>query len=426
MERTRRTRPWLVATAAAVVAFGVGGCTAPTGGAGESGLGAGEDWVRTLPAQAVVEATLLGVDEVSEEEAPGFDGYPLLTLQVDEVLLIDELNPAFPLPEVARGDTVTGLLIRTSLEEPERTLSPGARGVWFLNYGYSQGPDGRPVPDRHWSVTFGLAQRGDPLPPWDTDSTRLALKALLGPDEASSDVPAAVIEYVVELNTMLRAAARGASSGAWAAGPRSARLQAAYGEDAGGPAERRGDAFETWRSLPWLERHLPGGYEDVPPEWASVMDVELVGWEVLVVHGDALAGRGAITLAFEDLGLMGTHVVDHARGATFVTGLGPPVGAPSLRSWPEDADLLGLEDGAPGRVPPPDVIEVDEPAFLAAFLTSDVGSSGTPGVFAVVDLTGAEPIVEVLDLDAYEARLEELRPLLDVEPHDPDDPEPSG
>jgi len=259
------------------------------------------------------------------------------------------------------------------------------------------------------------------LPVYDTEADRAVIAALLEPDEGRSDVVPALIEYAEEANTASRT---------WenpTIGRRLGRVRDLYDpgwrDDATPP-----DPVETWMEIDPAQRHLPAGPDDIPPGLTDRLGYDLIPYEIVVINGDMLDNEEAISLFIEEVGVLGAHIVDHPRGATIITGMGPPSGGPwpvHLVGWPKDAVLLGAKDSQVAPAPTDTLLDLTS-TIEAADRSSAPGPASSDGVYGVIDLRTTPAYVEFLSDADFQARLLDLQPLLDQEPTDPSDPNPSG
>jgi len=373
---------------------------ADSGASGPPSPGPGADRIAHLGVPAIVDATVLKIDEVPATEA--FAGFPRVTFRVDRVRWQsrwdpETVNERFPAAAIEAGERVE------AIDPSERgaigQLEPGSTYVLFLFYSYGS------QTDPFWGVELAVHPDGTLLPAYDLDGARKVLDALLLPGE--TDVVEALVDYnIASLRELYGARPPGSS-------PRTAAVEELYRRaerDWAAPTDPPESPEAVWRATPPRQRYLPQDPIDAPVWLDQALGDTLVPYEVLVLHDDVLGDVETISLFVEDAGLLGRHVVDRAAGATAISGMAPAGRPLELVGWSTGRDAL---DAAPDRT-------------LATFSGLAPVGPRSDEITAIVDLRGDRPTIRPLSREAFDGEILRLRATLSREEPDPRDPSPGG
>ena len=370
------------------------------GAQGRPSPGPGAHFISSLMADAVVDATVLVVDEVPATEV--FAGYPRVVFRVDRVRWESRWDPAtlnerFPAAPVEAGRRLW------ALGNPELgaigQLEPGGDYVLFLGYTYHT------QTDPFWDLLLAVHPDGRLLPAYDLDGARKVLDAIVLPGE--TDVVEALIDYnAADLREHLGGAPPQSS-------PRTARVEELYrraSEERTGGASAQQPPDAVWRATPPRERYLPADPVDVPLWLDDALGEPVIPYELLVLHDDALDDAELISLFVQDAGLLGLHVVDHTTGITAIAGMAPPGRALELVAWNHD----------------PEGFTAASQHTVASFPGLTPADPEGKEITAIVDLRGDRPKLRVVTRAAFDETILRLEPLLTREAPDPRDPSPGS
>ena len=391
-----------LAMAATMIALLTAACTPGAGASAAPQPGEGVDWVsQAAGANAIVEARVVTVGEAPDGEI--FAGAPLVRLAITKPLWQAELvpearNERFPAELLHPAETID--VIEDFPTGALDQLVPGETYVFFLSYAYHA------KTDPFWTLSLVVHPDGTLLPAYDTEVSRNVLAAVLAPGETRSDVIDALIEYTEQTRAELTGHRPPATSS------RTSRVAALYqkaAEERTAPTAVPPPPDEAWKALPPERRYLPADPVDTPPWIEDAVGAHLVPYEILVIHDDTLpTGVESLSLLFDDVGLLGRHVVDHATGITAISGMAPADTPARLVAW-----TAGALDAAPDRTLAP-----LSPLRL-------LGPDGTE-ITAIIDLRGDTPWIRTLTRDAFDTEILRLQDRLSRQTGDPNDPEPGS